>query len=45
MYTVFPMFMLKLLESLQMPVPTKKSIFDNACSKTPRYLSILPLIK
>ena len=38
---VFPMFKFKLLGSMYMPVPTKKSTFDNACSNPPWYLSIL----
>ena len=29
------MFKLELLGSIQMPVPTEKSTFDNARSKTP----------
>ena len=32
---VLPMFKLKLLGRIQMPVPTEKSTFDNARSKTP----------
>ena len=31
----FPMAQLKLLGSIYIPTPTKKSTFDNACSSTP----------
>ena len=42
---VFPMLKLKSLRSMYMPVPTEKSVFDNACSKAPWYLSILVAIE
>ena len=31
--TIFPIFKFKLLGGVQMPVPTQKSTFDNACPK------------